>query len=415
MTSRPRKQRDEKLQIVSLCIDALTFVVTFHPDSNIRPKDAHARVISLLALSSLQGLRLTLEKFQRSEENTVRSNLVNEFVKYIKLQMVAQTLSIMTSMQTLTNVSTGLDAAAKAVETGFGVLETKKMQKLPSSLVGTRVKTRKKLRNNVASGVYIGLKRLSQGVFNGVIGLVVLPFKGAREGGIVGCGKGCGKGIANLVVKPVAGAISLAAKTVEGVANTARDVQAAAWELVHQDKVSQVKIRRLPIAVRSDGVIRPYNERDAFGVYIMRMSTVASGTGFLSRAPGLHDHFVSMHEIAGNLILVLTNNRAMAVSAPEMDGHLPKAKSVCEWYISWTDVSSIWIKDTTCVKLQLNVSNERGRDGSYVSRSSFSESLEEETMRFIIRALDAQVAFEIEASARRCWQLVIKDDQFDNE
>ena len=269
--------------------------------------------------------------------------------------MVAQTLSIMMYMQTLTNVSTGLDAAAKAVETGFGVLETKKMQKLPSSLVGTRVKTRKKLRNNVASGVYIGLKRLSQGVFNGVIGLVVLPFKGAREGGIVGCGKGCGKGIANLVVKPVAGAISLAAKTVEGVANTARDVQAAAWELVHQDKVSQVKIRRLPIAVRSDGVIRPYNERDAFGVYIMRMSTVASGTGFLSRAPGLHDHFVSMHEIAGNLILVLTNNRAMAVSAPEMDGHLPKAKSVCEWYISWTDVSSIWIKDTTRVKLQLNV------------------------------------------------------------
>ncbi|OUS49212.1 hypothetical protein BE221DRAFT_188456 [Ostreococcus tauri] len=415
VTSRPRKQRDEKLQIVSLCIDALTFVVTFHPDSNIRPKDADARVISLLALSSLQGLRLTLEKFQRSEENTVRSNLVNEFVKYIKLQMVAQTLSIMTSMQTLTNVSTGLDAAAKAVETGFGVLETKKMQKLPSSLVGTRVKTRKKLRNNVAGGVYIGLKRLSQGVFNGVIGLVVLPFKGAREGGIVGCGKGCGKGIANLVVKPVAGAISLAAKTVEGVANTARDVQAAAWELVHQEKVSQVKIRRLPIAVRSDGVIRPYNERDAFGVYIMRMSTVASGTGFLSRAPGLHDHFVSMHEIAGNLILVLTNNRAMAVSAPEMDGHLPKAKSVCEWYISWTDVSSIWIKDTTCVKLQLNVSNERGRDGSYVSRSSFSESLEEETMRFVIRALDAQVAFEIEASARRCWQLVIKDDQFNNE
>lgn len=398
-----KKSRDTRLHVEAFGIEALSFIVTFDPNSNIRPKDAYPKVVALLTFASLQGLRLTLERFERSHENTVRSNLISEYVKHIKSQMVAQTLSIMTSMQTLTNVSTGLDAMSKVVGSGFGVLTSNKVVRQPSSLVRSRKRT--EMRNNIAAGVFLGLRRFGQDVAMGLIGLVVIPFRGAREGGLVGACKGCARGVTNAVVKPVAGAISLAAKTVEGVANTARDVRAAAWELVNTSKVSKARVRRLPLAVRSDGIIRPWNALEALGVYCMRMSVVSS-TSVLSYAPGILDNFASMHKISGNLLLIITNNRCMAVGNPAVDdGGLPIGQPMCHWYISWSDVSSIWRTDGIIVNVQLDMSSDDSNLGNQ------NESLIEKLSRFVIRATSQIDAQEIEASMRRCWHAVLGDTE----
>ena len=131
--------QDSLLNIATLYVEPTSFVVTFAPNSDIRPADADARMIAALTFASLQRLHLVLNKFDKFDESILRSNLIREFRNYFKSQMIAQTLSVMTSMHTLTNVSTGLDAVSKAVETGFGVLapsRTAPLARLPSSVVG---------------------------------------------------------------------------------------------------------------------------------------------------------------------------------------------------------------------------------------------------------------------------------------
>jgi hypothetical protein len=244
--------------------------------------------------------------------------------------------------------------------------------------------------------VLIGLKRFGAGVSFGVVGLFISPIKGCMEGGVVGGCKGCAQGIANLVAKPTAGVLSLASKTVESVANAAKDVKSAAWDIVITNNVAKARIRRLPLAVQSDGIIRKWEERDALGVYCMRTCVVSSRTLGISYCPGVRDSFSSMHNIFGGYLLIVTNKRSMCVQAPKMDGTIPARAPSCAWYISWSDVSSIWIEDFVVIWLQMNVTSE-GDSSNLGACKSEIESC------FSIRARAQDEAANIEAAMRKCW------------
>jgi len=397
--------QDSLLNIATLYVEPTSFVVTFAPNSDIRPADADARMIAALTFASLQRLHLVLNKFDKFDESILRSNLIREFRSYFKSQMIAQTLSVMTSMHTLTNVSTGLDAVSKAVETGFGVLapsRTTPLARLPSSVVGRG--SRSESQGNFAKSVFLGLKRLGVGISTGIIGLFVSPVKGCMEGGVVGGCKGCARGVADLVAKPTAGALALASKAVEGVANAAKGVQTAAWDIVTTNNVSKACIRRLPIAVRSDGVIRRWEARDALGVYCMRTCVVSSRTLGISYRPGEKDSFSSMHDIFGAYLLLVTDKRALCVQTPEMDGTMPARAPSCAWYISWSDVSSIWIEDSVIIKLQMNVTSE-GDTSNLGAQRSETESC------FSIRARAKDEAANIEAAMRQSWNAYLDTTQ----
>ena len=389
--------QDSLLNIATLYVEPTSFVVTFAPNSDIRPADADARMIAALTFASLQRLHLVLNKFDKFDESILRSNLIREFRNYFKSQMIAQTLSVMTSMHTLTNVSTGLDAVSKAVETGFGVLapsRTAPLARLPSSVVGRG--SRSDGQGNFAKSVFVGLKRLGGGISKGIIGLFVSPVKGCMEGGVVGGCKGCARGVADLVAKPTAGALALASKTVEGVANAAKGVQTAAWDIITTNNVSKACIKRLPIAVRSDGIIRRWDAHDALGVYCMRTCVVSSRTLGISYCPGVKDSFSSMHDIFGEYLLLVTDKRALCVRTPEMDGAMPARAPTCAWYISWSDVSSIWIENSVIIKLQMNVTSE-GDTSNLGAQKRETESC------FSIRARAQDEAANIEAAMRQSW------------
>lgn len=386
--------KDSLLHIVSLSIQPITFIVTFTPNSGIRPSDANAKIVAIMTFASMHRLHLLLDGFNKFEVNTLQSVLRRDFVSSVKSKMIAHSLNIMTSMHTLTNVSTGLDAVSKAVETGFGVLESSSnLARLPSSLI-----ERKRMRNTIFGGVVNGLSRLSKGVTEGVVGLFIIPFKGIKSGGITGGCKGCAKGITNLVAKPVAGVIYFASRTVEGVANTARDVQSAAWDIVSTDQSSKTRIRRLPLAAFSDGIIRRWDEKSARAVYLMRTSRASSRALGISYYPALDDLFASMHTVFGNLKLILTNRRVMCVQTVETEKRSPR-DSTCLWYIAWSDVSSIWIEDVVNVSVQINITN----DGDTTNLGSSKESKITEESSFTFQARAEAEAFEIEADMRRSW------------
>ena len=74
---------------------------------------------------------------------------------------------------------------------------------------------------HVGDGLKQGLKHMGHGLFHGITGIVSEPIKGAKADGKIGLLKGMGRGLAGAVTKPVSGVLDFAAKTSEGIQNTA--------------------------------------------------------------------------------------------------------------------------------------------------------------------------------------------------
>ncbi|KAI1344801.1 hypothetical protein F5Y15DRAFT_6059 [Xylariaceae sp. FL0016] len=60
-----------------------------------------------------------------------------------------------------------------------------------------------------SSGCAYALQHLFLGVYDGLVGLVLLPVKGAKKEGLKGFFKGVGKGFGGLLLKPVYGGVAL--------------------------------------------------------------------------------------------------------------------------------------------------------------------------------------------------------------
>jgi hypothetical protein len=73
---------------------------------------------------------------------------------------------------------------------------------------------------NAVSGMYYGARTFGSDLYNGVTGVVVDPYRGAKQGGAKGMIKGVGKGIIGLFFKPIAGTCSLIQYTSNGILNT---------------------------------------------------------------------------------------------------------------------------------------------------------------------------------------------------
>lgn len=91
-------------------------------------------------------------------------------------------------------------------------------------------------------------------VTSGVEGLALRPLEGAEENGAAGFVTGIGKALVGVVTKPAVGLFDAASNITAGVRNTT-----AVFEKNEIDRV------RLPRFVASDGIVRPYSDREALG------------------------------------------------------------------------------------------------------------------------------------------------------
>jgi hypothetical protein len=104
--------------------------------------------------------------------------------------------------------------------------------------------------------------QVGRGIKSGVKNLVILPLRGAKNGGFKGAMKGFGRGVVGLVVKPVAG-------IARGIATVSQGAQISMDRLKHQDntgiagKLSKTLLRerkRLPRHFGSkEGILLPYD------------------------------------------------------------------------------------------------------------------------------------------------------------
>ena len=65
----------------------------------------------------------------------------------------------------------------------------------------------------------LGGKELGKGIYEGVSGVVVSPYRGWQEGGVMGFGKGVAKGLLGVALKPAVGVCDLASRATQGIRN----------------------------------------------------------------------------------------------------------------------------------------------------------------------------------------------------
>ncbi|GAA5859573.1 hypothetical protein JCM8547_006147 [Rhodosporidiobolus lusitaniae] len=145
-------------------------------------------------------------------------------------------------------------------------------------------------------GVTAGATSFVTSVASGFEGLATKPLEGAESGGAAGFFKGVGKGLVGAVTKPVVGVFDLANNITEGIRNTTT--------VFDQSGIDRV---RLPRFTASDGVLRPYSEREALGQNWLK--NVENGKYF-NETYVAHLDLPSSEE---TLVVILTTTRILLV------------------------------------------------------------------------------------------------------
>ncbi|KAI1434010.1 vacuolar protein sorting-associated protein 13 [Xylaria sp. CBS 124048] len=115
----------------------------------------------------------------------------------------------------------------------------------------TRARNRPK---HALFGVTAGANSFLTSIASGIGGVARKPLEGAEQEGAVGFLKGVGKGFIGLATKPAVGVFDLASNVSEGIRNTTTVFDGA--------ELDRVRIARF---VPADGIVRPYNQREALG------------------------------------------------------------------------------------------------------------------------------------------------------
>jgi len=128
------------------------------------------------------------------------------------------------------------------------------MLTLDDNYVKRRERSSARKARGVKEGLLDGTEALAKGIYEGAVGVIAQPVKGAKSEGFFGAMKGIGKGIIGLPTKPISGIVDFASKTTEGISNIGT---------VHVERKRKTRV------FRNDGLLILYSEQDAFAADLM--------------------------------------------------------------------------------------------------------------------------------------------------
>lgn len=166
-------------------------------------------------------------------------------------------------------------------------------------------------------GVQQGGMALISSLGSGVEGLARQPFEGAEKEGAAGFFKGVGKGLLGLATKPVIGVFDLASNVSEGIRNTTTVFDEAGLGKV-----------RIPRHVGRDGIVRPFNQAEALGLFWLRQLN----SDRLSK-----EDYLAHYNVTDEVALIITYQTMI----------LARTKNfVVEWDVPFTDLKTIALEKT---------------------------------------------------------------------
>ncbi|TPX12975.1 uncharacterized protein E0L32_006620 [Thyridium curvatum] len=185
----------------------------------------------------------------------------------------------------------------------------------------TRARNRPK---HALYGVTAGANSLFTSVASGVGGLARKPLEGAEQEGALGFFKGVGKGVLGFATKPAIGVLDMASNVSEGIRNTTT--------VFDGSELDRVRIARF---VPADGIVRPYNQREALGQFWLKQ--VDNGKYF-------DEQYIAHLELPReDMVVMVTYARILLIRSRRL---------TAEWDVPLKDVQTI-AKERTGLSLTL--------------------------------------------------------------
>jgi vacuolar protein sorting-associated protein 13A/C len=173
-------------------------------------------------------------------------------------------------------------------------------------------------------GATAGVNSLFTSVASGVGGLARKPIEGAEQEGALGFVKGLGKGVIGFTTKPVVGVLDFASNMAEGVRNTTT--------VFDGSELERVRIARF---IPRDGIVRPYNQREALGQSWLKQ--VDNGRFF-------DEEYIAHLELPReDMVVMITYARILLIRS---------RKLATEWEVPFKDVAGI-TKERTGLSITL--------------------------------------------------------------
>ncbi|EPX71146.1 DUF1162 domain-containing protein [Schizosaccharomyces octosporus yFS286] len=147
-------------------------------------------------------------------------------------------------------------------------------------------------------GVTAGATSFYTGVRSGLSGLALQPVLGARRNGVPGFMKGLGKGMVGVTTKPLVGLFDFASSITEGARNTTT--------VFDERSIEKIRMSRL---VHKDGVVHPFDLREALGQYWLK---------HLDNGRYFNEYYRAHIVIKSQKIVILTDRRVMFVRSKSL-------------------------------------------------------------------------------------------------
>lgn len=162
-------------------------------------------------------------------------------------------------------------------------------------------------------GVTAGANSFVSSLASGVGGLARKPLEGAEQEGLTGFFKGVGKGALGFVTKPAIGIFDLASNVSEGIRNTTTVFDAEGLDRV-----------RLTRFIDTDGIIRPYSQREALGQFWLKQ---------LNNGKYFNEHYIAHLELPReDVVVILTYTRILLVKSKRL---------ITEWDVPLNNIQTI--------------------------------------------------------------------------
>lgn len=185
----------------------------------------------------------------------------------------------------------------------------------------TRARNRPK---HALYGVTAGANSLVSSVASGVGGLAKKPLEGAEQDGVAGFFKGVGLGVLGLATKPAIGIFDLASNVSEGIRNTTT--------VFDGEGLDRVRLTRF---IGADGIVRPYNQREALGQFWLKQ---------LENGKYFNEQYIAHLELPReDVVVMLTYSRIMLIKSKKLTS---------EWDVPLKDIQTI-SKERTGLSLTL--------------------------------------------------------------
>ncbi|RYP19640.1 hypothetical protein DL765_003233 [Monosporascus sp. GIB2] len=185
----------------------------------------------------------------------------------------------------------------------------------------TRARNRPK---HALFGVTAGANSFFTSVASGLGGVARKPLEGAEQEGAAGFFKGVGKGFIGLATKPAVGVLDFASNVSEGIRNTTT--------VFDGSELDRVRLTRF---IPADGIVRPYNQREALGQFWLKQ--VDNGKYFNE------DYIAHLELPREDMVVMVTYSRILLIRSRRL---------TTEWDVPLKDVQTI-VKERTGISIVL--------------------------------------------------------------